>query len=186
MAAANLLVMLFISCSKSSGPGGDGPEPPPDPGSTGEVKATLNFSTGNTIVLSVTGNNTLFNRLIDLANHDTILTITGGIPGTLKQLNVRLTDISSPGTYPFVTNQSAPTEAYAQCEFLDLSINDFYSTLQIGTDPGSVTVQSITSNYVSGYFNAKLTNWYPGRPDTGGTITVTNGSFKGSFKTSSY
>ncbi|HET9826820.1 MAG TPA: hypothetical protein VFP87_15880 [Chitinophagaceae bacterium] len=176
------VLVVFYACSKKSSP--EIPEPPPDPGSTGEVKATLSFSSGNTIVLNATGNNTLFNRLIDAVNSDTILSITGSITGTFKQLTVRLVNISSPGTYPFITNQNAPPEGYPQCEFVDWSPFDAFSTMQIRTDPGSVTIQTIDSNYVSGYFNAQLTNWYPGRADAGATITVSNGSFKGNFRTS--
>lgn len=180
----SLMLVFFSACSKSSSP--EGEEAPPDPGSTGEVKATLSFSTGNTVVLNATGNFTLFNRLIDVTNHDTILTITGSL-ASFKQLNIRLTNISSAGTYPFITNQAAPPEeGYPQCEYLDWATDDMYSTLQMRSDPGSVTIETLTSSYVSGYFNAQVTNWYPGRPDAGTTITVSNGSFKGNFKTSSY
>lgn len=182
-----LLVILFISCSKSSGTGDGEPPTPPDPGSTGEIKATLNFSTGNALVLNATGNSTFFNRLIDTRYHDTILTFTGSFNGSLANLTIRLTNINATGTYPFITNQTAPpSEGYPQCEYNGNSSGEFYSTQQIKTNPGSITIQTFTSDYISGYFNAELTNWYPGRTDTGTTITVSNGSFKGNFKTSSY
>jgi hypothetical protein len=185
----NFLLVSFYSCSKSSGGAGGGgmpPPPPPDPGTTGEVTAALAFSTGTNILLNATGNNTFFNKQIDLMYHDTMLSIVGSVNSSFAQLTIVLTNINAPGTYPFITNQTAPPEeGYPQCQWMGEEPDDFYSTQQIRTNPGSITIETITSTYISGYFNAELTNWYPGRSSASSTITVSNGRFKGYYSTSS-
>lgn len=180
---ALLLVAVSNSCSKSSSSGGGPlPSPPPDPASTGEVKATLTYSTGEMLTLNASGNYTLFNRMIQAAYNDTLLTITGSpFDNSFQQLNIRLLNISRPGTYSFKTGQTGAENA-AWCELNGNSTGEYYTTQQV-TDPGSVTIQSITSDYVSGTFTAGMTSWYPGRPDAGRQITVTNGGFKGHFTT---
>lgn len=150
---------------------------------TGELKAILTYSTGEVVRFNATERATLFSRLLDTARHDTILTISGSINAGTEQMRIHLKNITRPGTYVLATSRGSSGNAQASCDFVGRLLNEYYSTFSVASDAGSVTVDFISSDSVSGSFHAQMKSWEFFTISPGRQITVTDGTFKGHFGT---
>lgn len=157
---------LFItsSCKKSS----TGAIPPGNPNN--EVKATISIAGATATSLSANGNYALFVKRID-PNGDTVLTILGS--NDKEEVQIELINTNLAGNYVFGINAN-PRQS-SSCFYLPgnpFTSSDYYFA---GSGTGTLTIESLTANYIKGSFTANCTNFQ------GKIAQITNGSFKGSF-----
>ena len=164
-----IICWFFInsSCKKSST---GYTIPPGNPNN--EVKATVSINGGPASSSTATGNSTIFVKRFD-PNGDTVITIVGG--GNQGQINITLVNTNSSGTYIFENNSNS--KQYALCYFnIGNALTgpyEFYIATT-GSRPGTITIDTLTSTSIKGSFTSDCVG-------AGGTIIITDGSFKGEF-----
>jgi hypothetical protein len=164
-----VFAILAISCKK---PPTAVTIPPGNPNN--EMKATVSINGGPASSSTATGNSTGFLRHIDPTNGDTVIVIYGSCADQ-GDINISLVNIDSLGTYIFENNPTS--RQYALCNFSFSLGSNAYGEVYFattGSQPGTITIDNLTSTSIKGSFTSNCVRG-------GGTIQITNGSFKGEF-----
>lgn len=160
-------LIMASSCKKSST---DVTIPPGNPNN--EIKGAVSVKGSAVSSFTATGNSTVFVKRFD-PNGDTVIVITG--PLGEGQVEITLVNTNSAGTYAFENNPSS--RVYSLCWYgignaLTGPFELYIATT--GNDPGTVTIENLTSNSIKGSFTSNCVG-------SDGIIQITNGSFKGEF-----
>lgn len=161
------LLLMQLSCGKES--------KPYDPFPDNEVKATITVDGAAPILCESKGNATLFVKRTETSGP--LITVVG-----CSQVSIYLQNVSSPGTYFLDSTLSTAPNTSAWCQYIvgnpfvsaDYYFSHTYKT-NTGNSSGSVTIESISSSYIKGTFNAICMG------NAGKLVRITNGSFKGNF-----
>ena len=156
-------LIIISSCKKSST---ETTIPPGNPNN--EMNATVSVNGGAAGSFTATGNSTTFGRRID-PNGDSVIYIDGDVGG--GEALITLVNTNSAGSYPFENNPS--TRQYSLCQFQIINPYQLYFATT-GNNPGTVTIESLTSSSIKGSFTSKCVG-------ADGIVQITNGSFKGEF-----
>jgi len=161
----SIISVTLISCSKSNG----GDTIPGDPNN--KVKGSISIHGGVPIILDASGNSVVYAKRTD-PNGDVVITIYAA--GGDKQVKLTLVNISNTGTYIFTNGNSG---SYISCT---LGIgNPLFGPYEMFLTPpnpptGTITINTLTANSISGVYNATVVN-------SNGLAEITNGSFTGSW-----
>jgi len=150
-----LIVALFFSCKKNSGT-----EPPVN---NNEVNTAVLLSNGSTVIINARGVKAILGLSSPLGGSGYI----SGTNSSNAQVNISLfPKISSTGT--FTTSQGYSCTYYVNAGSTSTPV---YTTF--GNSSGTLTILSVSDNYLEGNFNAVCRNGAD-------SVTVT-GTFKGNI-----
>ncbi len=155
-----VVITLLQSCKKDSG------------GTTTYASTQGRVTATGGLTFDISGTNTVFSRkttaTIDSIYIGAAITITPSITGA----GFILKNISTPGTYSLAassTSQNAAAGYYAGSNSADS-----YSSTFTATNPGTITVSTISATAIEGTYTTTVTNYL-------GTAITFSGTFKGSF-----
>lgn len=162
-----ILCTVYLGCKKSH----DYTLPPKYPDNN--LKATISVDGGSPFVLSATGDFTMFVTFVDSSSGEKVSTVLGSNENS--QVQIEFINIPAKGTYSFGSS-NGPGSVYAFCDYIvgnPFAPSALYSTSFNGGS-GTVTIDSLSSQYISGTFSATCVS---------GNINaqITSGSFKGNF-----
>lgn len=160
------LLLMQLSCGKES--------KPYDPFPDNEVKATITVDGAAPILCESKGNATLFVKRTETSGP--LITVVD----VRKYRSISKTFLAQAPTFWTLPYQLQNTSAW--CQYIvgnpfvsaDYYFSHTYKT-NTGNSSGSVTIESISSSYIKGTFNAICMG------NAGKLVRITNGSFKGNF-----